>query len=199
MAPIKGTKTKGGPSKPSNKRSSKPSSGPPGGVKKRTSSKPTVKPKTVQQKTKSNSNSILTKKKKRIYTAKELNIPELNGIIPNGITKPPNMKKGKNFVDDKEGMNAILAVVMAEKEGNIESKMMRSRQLEEVREARKVEMEGRKDYKKAKLEERKERIKEKGRKRSEVEEEKGNPGKAARLSREESKFKPRKKVSFGVK
>jgi 60S ribosomal subunit assembly/export protein LOC1 len=73
--------------------------------------------------------------------------------------KPPNKKKGKQFVDDGDGMRTILALVMAEKEGNIESKMMRARQMEEIREARRVEAEKRAEGKKAGLEERKEEIK----------------------------------------
>lgn len=45
----------------------------------------------------------------------------------------------------------ILAMVNAEKEGQIESKMMKARQMEEIREARKAEMEARQDFKKKKL------------------------------------------------
>ncbi len=85
-------------------------------------------------------------------------MPQLNGIRPAGVTKPPNRKKGKQFVDDGQGMRTILALVMAEKEGNIESKMMRARQMEEIREARRVEAEKRVEGKKAGLEERKEEI-----------------------------------------
>ena len=47
------------------------------------------------------------------------------------------------YVDDAASMMAILAVVNAEKEGNIESKMVRARQLEEVRQAREKESERR--------------------------------------------------------
>jgi 60S ribosomal subunit assembly/export protein LOC1 len=169
------TKGKGGPSKGPNKGSSKgpskggkpssrkPSSGPSsGGIRKKPTGKPGVKPKIVQQKTKS---ALINKKKPRVYTEKELGIPELNGIRPAGVAKPPNAKKGKHFVDDGDGMNAILAIVMAEKEGNIESKMMRSRQLEEIREARRAEMEERANHKKAGFEERKKGIRDEERKK----------------------------------
>jgi 60S ribosomal subunit assembly/export protein LOC1 len=44
---------------------------------------------------------ILKKKKKRVYTEKELGIPQLNMITPIGVTKPKGKKKGKVFVDDK--------------------------------------------------------------------------------------------------
>ena len=45
----------------------------------------------------------------------------------------------------------ILAIVNADKEGQIESKMMKSRQMEEIREARRKQMEARQEEKKAKL------------------------------------------------
>lgn len=92
-------------------------------------------------------------------------------------------------------MNTILAIVMAEKEGNIESKMMRARQLEEVREARKLEAEKRAQSKKAGLEEKKKEIKNKKRKRrhsnvdTTVTEDNNNEQSAIK--------KPRKKVTFG--
>jgi 60S ribosomal subunit assembly/export protein LOC1 len=110
------------------------------------------------------------------------------------VQKLPNRKKGKNFVDDGEGMKAILAMVMAEKEGDVESKMMRARQLEEVREARKAEMERRADSKKAGLEGRKEEIrqsKNSKRRRGDTSETKDDVEPAA-VAR-----KPKKRVSFG--
>ena len=45
----------------------------------------------------------------------------------------------------------ILAMVNAEKEGQIESKMMKARQLEEIREAKRKEAEARQAEKKSKL------------------------------------------------
>ena len=45
----------------------------------------------------------------------------------------------------------ILTVVNADKEGQIESKMMKSRQLEEIREARKKEAEARQEQRKSKV------------------------------------------------
>jgi acyl carrier protein len=50
-------------------------------------------------------------------------------------SKPKGKKKGKIFVDDRESMMTILAMVNAEKEGQIESKIMKARQMEEIREA----------------------------------------------------------------
>ena len=48
-------------------------------------------------------------------------------------------------------MATILAMVNAEKEGQIESKMMKARQLEEIREAKRKEAEARQAKKKSKL------------------------------------------------
>jgi len=41
------------------------------------------------------------KKKRRVYTEKELEIPKLNMITPVGVEKPKGKKKGKVFVDDR--------------------------------------------------------------------------------------------------
>lgn len=45
----------------------------------------------------------------------------------------------------------MLAIVNANKEGQIESKMMKSRQMEEIREARRKEAEARQEQRKSKL------------------------------------------------
>ena len=51
----------------------------------------------------------------------------------------------------QESMMTILAIVNANKEGQIESKMMKSRQMEEIREARRKEAEARQEQRKSKL------------------------------------------------
>ncbi len=44
---------------------------------------------------------LLKKRRKRkVYTEKELDIPKLNMITPVGVQKPKGKKKGKVFVDD---------------------------------------------------------------------------------------------------
>ncbi len=48
-------------------------------------------------------------------------------------------------------MMTILAIVNADKEGQIESKIMKSRQMEEIREARRKEAEARQEQRKKKL------------------------------------------------
>lgn len=149
MAPTKGkaVSSKGGPKGGNKPKNPAPKSAPKSSSK---GKKPEGVIKTVQQKTKAPKHGP-QKKKKRRYTEKELGIPKLNSIVPTGIEKPHGVKKGKTFVDDRETMMTILAMVQAEKEGNIESKMMRARQMEEIREARKAEQEKRDAGKKQKL------------------------------------------------
>lgn len=97
MAPVKPKSTKGS----SSKKSAKPSgSSAASKVKKRT-----AKPAAVQQKSKPVTGP--PKKKKRIYTEKELGIPQLNMITPVGVQKPQGKKKGKIFVDDKVSLMVI--------------------------------------------------------------------------------------------
>ncbi|KAK5137030.1 hypothetical protein LTR08_001039 [Meristemomyces frigidus] len=152
---AKGSKGTAGARKPSTKGSTTSSAFK---AKKAGSTKSSAQPKHAQGPKKP---TLLAKKKPPHlrYTEKELKVPLLNGILPAGIAKPPNAKKGKKFVDDKDSMNAILALVMAEKEGNIESKMMRARHLEELRDARRLEAEKRSQSKKESFEGRKEDIK----------------------------------------
>ncbi|KAI1415185.1 hypothetical protein F5Y13DRAFT_156835 [Hypoxylon sp. FL1857] len=134
-------------------------SGPSNGVSK---SKPKVKgPVLAKQVKGKNVADLLKKKKKKVYSEKELGIPELNMVTPVGVTKPRGKKKGKVFVDDKESMSTILAMVQADKEGQIESKMIKARQMEEIREARRVEAEKKEEEKKAKLDQTKESLRKK--------------------------------------
>ncbi|RYP64357.1 hypothetical protein DL771_008802 [Monosporascus sp. 5C6A] len=118
-------------------------------------------PPAKQVKPRSTADLLKKKKQKKTYSEKELGIPQLNMVTPVGVTKPKGKKKGKVFVDDKETMSTILAMVQAEKEGQIESKMMKARQMEEIREARRVEAEKKEQEKKSKLEETKEALRKK--------------------------------------
>ena len=129
-------------------------------------SKKSKGPPPKQSKTKS---TAPTRKKKHVYTEKELGIPKLNMITPVGVELPKGKKKGKVFVDDQvglpcsvmsssltklasqESMMTILAIVNAEKEGQLESKMMKARQMEEIREARRKEAEARQEQRRSKL------------------------------------------------
>jgi len=141
-------------------------------------------------------------------------------ITPVGVEKPKGGKKGKVFVDDRvstsnldlysfmlsrqaanaissqESMMTILAMVHADKEGQIESKMMKARQMEEIREARKAEADKRQEMRKSKLDETKEGIRKK-RKRAAAggDDEGGNINKEAQAGTKPLKVK-RKTVSF---
>lgn len=167
MAPtksVKGKSSKGG--KPggsksggSSKNSAKPKGSAPEGIsKKKQKSLALAKPGGAQ---KSKSKLSSHKPKRRIYKESELDIPKLNGIIPAGIAKPKGQKKGKTFVDDPASMMAIMSMVNAEKDKDVESRIMRARQLEEVREAKRKEMEARAEEKASKFEETKKGLKKK--------------------------------------
>lgn len=52
------------------------------------------------------------KKKRKVYTEKELGIPQLNMITPVGVEKPKGKKKGKVFVDDRVGYSLDQAEIM---------------------------------------------------------------------------------------
>ncbi len=89
----------------SNSKSSK--SGPSDGIIK---SKP-KRPATAKQVTGKSVSGVQKKKKRRVYTEKELGIPELNMVTPVGVTKPRGKKKGKVFVDDKVRILALSTTV----------------------------------------------------------------------------------------
>lgn len=157
------------------------------------------------------------KNKNKKYTDEELGVPKLNMITPVGVEKPRGKKKGKVFVDDRvcrlehnlwisahyewntdfapqESMNTILAMVQAEKEGQIESKMMKARQLEEIREARKVEAEKKEEEKKSKLEDVKEGLRKKRKRNTRPADDEDNVNALAVTGTKATKSK--KKVAF---
>ena len=135
------------------------------------------------------------KKNKKVYADRELDLPKLNMITPAGVEKPAwGMKKGKVFVDDREGMMTILAMVNAEKEGAIESKVLKARRLEEVREARRVQAEARKVGRAEVLEGLKTHLKRKG--RGGKGSEKGEVGSREVVDGSMTSKKAKKRVSF---
>lgn len=94
------------------------------------------------------------KKKPRTYTVKELNVPVLNTVaMPAAVQK--KRKKGKVFVEDQASLLGILAEVNEAKEGQIRSKLERIKDLEEVRERKRIEMEHKERSKAALMEKRK--------------------------------------------
>lgn len=125
-----------------------------------------------QVKTKPGSQAQKPKKKKVEYSEKQLSLPVLNTIVPaNAKTVQKaggaGKKKNKVFVDDTESMMTILAMVNAEKEGQIESKVAKERQMEEIRTARMKEAEKKEMKRMGKIEKVKQDIKDdkKGKKR----------------------------------
>lgn len=85
----------------------------------------------------------------------------------------------------------ILAIVNANKAGQIESKIMKSRQMEEIREARRKEAEARQEQRKSKLEETKESMRKKRKRRSNVgvdTDPSGSDSKGAKASRKRVSF-----------
>ncbi|RMJ21538.1 hypothetical protein PHISP_07596 [Aspergillus sp. HF37] len=138
----------------------------------------------------------LKKTKKRQYTEDELDLPKLNMITPAGVVKPRGKKKGKTFVDDQDGMATILAMVNADKEGQIESKMMKARQLEEIRDAKRREAEARQTQKKSKLDEAKDSIRNKRKHKSDDSQPKPKAGSAPSDDSSSKSKGKRKSVAF---
>ncbi|KAJ4140922.1 60S ribosomal subunit assembly/export protein [Fusarium equiseti] len=133
--------------------------------------------------------------KKKKYTDEQLGIPTLNTVTPVGVVKPRGKKKGKVFADDQESMSTIMALVQAEKDGQIESKMIKQRQMEEIREARKVEAEKKEQEKKSKLEDTKNSLR-KSRKRKSTGDEDANIKEFSTAGTKAAKAKGKKRVSF---
>ncbi|KIX93656.1 uncharacterized protein Z520_10562 [Fonsecaea multimorphosa CBS 102226] len=141
------------------------------------------------------------RKNQKTYTDKDLNLPALNMITPVSAPENPTSharkggtgkKKNKIYIDDEESMRTILAMVNAEKEGQIESKLIKARQMEEIREARRKEMEKRKESKREELEGVKKGLK-KG-KKAKRERDTGNDQEGNGQSN--TKTKTKKRVSF---
>lgn len=102
----------------------------------------------------------------------------------------------------QESMNTILSMVQAEKDGQIESKMMKARHMEAIREARKQEAEKKASERKERLDETKESLRKK-RKRPERGSAEDDDKAAARSMRnvelqgtKAAKPKNKKRVSF---
>lgn len=103
---------------------------------------------------------FLKQKRKRVYSEKELDIPKLNKAIdPEGIKKPKG-KKGKVFAD-KTAMLRILNTVAEAQDSANASRLEKARQLEEIREAKRLEMERKEQEKEERLNRKKSELKKK--------------------------------------
>lgn len=92
-------------------------------------------------------------------------------------------------------MTTILAIVQADKEGQIESKMIKARQMEEIREARRVEAEKKDAERQARLDETKDSLRKK-RKRNPNSKEANDDSVKEFTSAGTKAAKPKKKVAF---
>lgn len=101
MAPTRTVRSKFAASKSEKSNGSKKSSLGSSGIKKSKPSKGAKAPPPKQQKTRPTARP--TKRKRRVYTEKELGLPKLNTITPVGVDFPKGKKKGKIFVDDQVG------------------------------------------------------------------------------------------------
>ncbi|RDA95825.1 hypothetical protein CP533_5066 [Ophiocordyceps camponoti-saundersi (nom. inval.)] len=155
--------------------------------------KPKAAPPSKQLKERHGAAAILKKPKKKTYTDEELGIPKLNMITPVGVVKPRGKKKGKVFVDDTESLETIIAIVQAEKNGQIESKMIKARQMEAIREARKAEADKKGAEKQAALEDTKKSLRRKRKRRND---DVADESIKSLTSTGSKAAKPRKQVSF---
>lgn len=160
------------------------------------------RPPPKQQKTKPGAhNPRAGKRKTPVYTDKQLNLPSLNSIIPashptkGASGKGAGKKLNKVFVDDVEAMQTIMSIVNSEKDGVIESKMIKMRRLEEIREARMREQEKRDGQKREKLEDKMEEVKGKRRSKGSAGVERANGSINGSVPTKEGK-KKKKSVAF---
>ncbi len=72
------------------------------------SKKPKGKTPATQVRGRMSAADLLRRRPKKTYTDKELDIPQLNMIVPAGVQKPKGKKKGKVFVDDRVGSFFLL-------------------------------------------------------------------------------------------
>lgn len=130
-------------------------------------------------------------KKAREYTAEELGIPKLNTALqPQSVVKKSG-KKGKKFITDSK-LQIILAEVQQKSNDDTASKLERARQIEAVREQKRLEMEEREQATQEKLERKKKDVRKKG---------KGASQKAAEKISDDTGERPTKskrRVAFAV-